>query len=152
MITKNDCYLLLAELNALGVDTSIPIKELSASGNLPISVIKFINDNRQLDLTSFYEKIRRSYNNKKSTLYINIMKEIEQPQDVLTTLSSLLNQILIYNKNAENKQLFLRHSRANEITKVLNCYFKDYDLTNCVKLIKLIKADIKALESTYRNN
>lgn len=152
MITKNDCYLLLAELNSMGIDTSSPIEELSNSSVLPISVIKFINDNRQLDLTAFYEKIRRSYNNKKSTLYINIMKEIDQPQEVLTTLSSLLNQILIYNKNAENKQLFLKHSRANEITKVLAYYFKDYDLTNCVKLIRLIKADIKALESTYRTN
>ena len=151
MITKNDCYLLLAELNMKGLDTSEPIKELTSSNNLPLSVIKFINDNRQLDLTAFYEKIRKSYNNKKSVLYINIMKEIEQPQDVLTTLSSLLNQVLIYSKNAENKQLFLRHSRANEIAKVLLGYFKDYDLTNCVKLIKLIKADIKALESIHRN-
>ena len=152
MITKNDCYLLLAELNSIGVDTSAPIRELSMSNSLPINVIKFINNNRQLDLTAFYERIRKSYNNKKSTLYINIMKEVEQPQDVLTTLSSLLNQILIYSKNAENKQLFLRHSRANEVTKVLSYYFKDYDLTNCIKLIRLIKADIKALESTYRTN
>ena len=80
------------------------------------------------------------------------MKEVDQPQDVLTTLSSLLNQIFLYSKNAGNKQLFLRHSRANEITKVLACYLRDYYLTNCVKLIRLIKADIKALESTYRIN
>ena len=95
MITKNDCYLLLAELDSMGIDTSIPIKELSTNNFLPIGVIKFINDNRQLDLTAFYKKIRKSYNSKKSSLYINIMKEIDQPQEVLTTLSSLLNQILI---------------------------------------------------------
>ena len=73
MITKNDCYLLLSELNEKGVDTSSPIKDLMSSTSPSIDVIKFINDNRQLDLTAFYEKIRKSYNNKKSKLYINIV-------------------------------------------------------------------------------
>ena len=107
MITKNDCYLLLSELNEKGVDTSSPIKDLMSSTSPSIDVIKFINDNRQLDLTAFYEKIRKSYNNKKSKLYINIVKEIEHPQDVLVTLSSLLNQILLFSKNAEDRQMFL---------------------------------------------
>jgi hypothetical protein len=75
------------------------------------------------------------------------MIEIEQPQDVLITLSSLLTQILLFSKDVEDRQMFLRHSRADEITKVLASYFRDFDLTNCVKLIKLIKIDIKALES-----
>lgn len=118
------------------------------SSNSPsIEVIKFINDNRQLDLTLFYEKIRKSYNNKKSKLYINLVKETEQPQDVLTTLSSLLTQILLFAKDADDRQMFLRHSRADEITKVLLGYFRDFDLTNCIKLIKMFKIDIKALES-----
>ena len=147
MITKNDCYLLLSELEANGIDTSVPIKELMSSSNPTLEVIKFINDNRQLGLTRFYEKIRKSYNNKKSKLYINIMKEIEQPQDVLVTLSSLLTQILLFSKDVEDRQMFLRHSRTDEITKVLSGYFRDFDLTNCMKLIKLIKIDIKALES-----
>ena len=41
----------------------------------------------------------------------------------------------------------MRHSRAQEISQVLHNYFKDYNLTNCVKLLRLIKADIKALEN-----
>lgn len=147
MITKNDCYLLLSELNDNGLDTSMAIKSLMSSSTPPLDVIKFINDNRQLDLTSFYEKLRKSYNNKKSKLYINIMREIEQPQDVLITLSSLLTQIFLYSKNCEDRQMFLRHSRADEITKVMTSYFKDFDLTKCIKLIKLFKVDIKALES-----
>ena len=77
MITRNDCYLLLAEINEKGIDTSAQIKSLMSSTSIPLDVIKFINDNRQLDLTSFYEKIRKSYNNKKSKLYINIVKEVE---------------------------------------------------------------------------
>ena len=147
MITKNDCYLLLSELNENGLDTSSAIKDLMSSNSPSLEVIKFINDNRQLDLTLFYEKLRKSYNNKKSKLYINIVKEIEQPQDVLITLSSLLTQILLFAKDVEDRQMFLRHSRADEITKVLTNYFKDFDLTKCVKLIKLFKIDIKALES-----
>jgi hypothetical protein len=80
-------------------------------------------------------------------LYINIVKETEHPQDVLVTLSSLLTQILLFANNVEDRQMFLRHSRADEIAHVLTSYFKDFDLTKCIKLIKLFKADIKALES-----
>lgn len=147
MITKNDCLLLLADLKDKGVDTSVVTKQLMSSPSIDIEVLKFINDNRQLDLTAFYEKIRKSYNNKKSNLYINIVKEIEEPQEVLTTLSAMMTQILLFSKNLEDKQMFFKHSRVNEIVKVLNNYFITYDLTYCIKLIKLIKLDIKALES-----
>lgn len=147
MITKNDCYLLLADLQNKGIDTTEQINKLVSSQQLPIDVIKFINDNRQLDLAAFYERIRKSYNQKKSTLYSNIVKEIEEPTEVLTTLSAMLTQVLRYAKDTPDKQMFLRHARANDITKVLNIYFTNYDLTNCIKLLRVIKADIKALES-----
>ena len=42
--------------------------------------------------------------------------------------------------------MFLRHARAEEISKVLTIYFQNYDLTNCIKLLHLIKADIIAFE------
>ena len=74
------------------------------------------------------------------------MKEIEQPFEVLTTLSSLLTQILLYSKKLEdNRTLFLKHSRAEEISKVLTYYFRTYDITKAIELLKLIKADIKVL-------
>lgn len=146
MITKNDCYLLLADLQNKGIDTSESINELIKSTSIPMSVIKFINDNRQLDLLNFYEKIRKSYNQKKSNLYINIVKEIENPNDVLTTLSAMLTQALRYSENVQDKQMFLRHARVDDITKVLSIYLTNWDLTNCIKLLKVIKADIKALE------
>ena len=147
MITKNDCYLLLADLQNKGIDTSEPINELIKSSSIPMSVIKFINDNRQLDLAKFYEKLRKNYNNKKSNLYINIVKEISEPTEVLTTLSALLTQIMLFSKTVENKQMFLRHARANDICRVLSIYFNTYDLTNCIKLLRILKADLKALES-----
>lgn len=147
MITKNDCLILLADIQNNGVDTTQVTQELIKSNTLPLSVIKFINDNRQLDLSAFYERLRKNYNNKKSNLYKNIVKEIDEPNEVLTTLSSLLTQVLLYSRQLENRQMFLKHARSSEITMVLNNYFKSYDLTNCLKLLRIIKADLKCLES-----
>ena len=117
-----------------------------ASRDIPISVLQFINRHRQLDLTGFYEKLRKSYNDKHSKLYISIVKEVQNPEEVLTTLSSLNLQILLYSKNAQNKQMFLKHARAKEINIVLTRYFTDYDLTSCLKLLHLIRADLLATE------
>ena len=147
MITRNDCLLLLADLEDRGIDTREALRESLKTPEPSINVIKFINDNRQLDLAKFYEKIRKSYNNKRSSLYINIVKEIDNPSEVLTTLSAMLTQILLFSRDAEDREMFLRHARAFDITKILANYFQTYDLTNCLKLMRIIKADIKALES-----
>lgn len=151
MITKNDCLLLLAEINSKGIDTVEETKRVIKSENVPIETIKFINDNRGLALSAFYEKLRKSHNAKKSPLYMNIVKSdeliIEDTQTVLTTLSALLTQILLFSKNVEDRNMFLKHSRTEEITMVLNNYFKNYDITSCYKLLRIIKADLKALES-----
>ena len=134
MISKNDCLLLLTELKNEGIDTSKQIKDLILLSEPSIEIIKYINDQRQLDVTKFYEKLRKSYNNKKSKLYINIVKDINNPKDVLTTLASLNLQILLYSNQAENYQMFLRHARAQEITTVLNNYYKiaiHYNISKC---------------------
>ena len=151
MITRSDCYLLLSDLQDSGIDTTKAISDLSTNKDIPISVIKFINDNRQLDLSQFYENLRKNYNNKKSQLYINIVKETQDPDKLLVTLSALLTQILLYSNKVNDKQLFLKHSRADEISKILTKYFIDYDLTTCIKLLRLIKADLKTLESIKWN-
>ena len=147
MITRTDCILLLTDLEEHGVDTRDVLTQMLKLPEPNIDIIKFINDNRQLDLLKFYEKIRKSYNNKRSSLYINIVKEIDSPTEVLTTLSALLTQILLFSKEVEDREMFLRHARALEISKILANYFQTYDLTNCLKLLRVIKADIKALES-----
>ena len=147
MISKQDCYLLLADLQNKGIDTTEVLNRIVTTGEITLDVIKFINDNRQLDLTDFYETLRKNYNKKKSSLYINIVKDIENPTDVLTTLAALNLQILLFSKHLENKQMFYRHARASEITAVLNNYYKTYDITNCIKLLRVIKTDLKALES-----
>lgn len=149
MITNNDCILLLSDLEDKGIsEAGDLITKIAGKSNVDLSVLKFINDNRPLEVIEFYEHIRKNYNKKKSNVYINIVKEIEQPFEVLTTLSSLLTQILLYSKKLdENRTLFLKHCRAEEISKILTYYFKTYDITKAIDLLKLIKADLLALET-----
>lgn len=149
MITKNDLILLLTDLQENGVDVDKYLLSTITSSNINIEALKFINDNRQIDLAKFYELLRKNYNNKKSPLYKNIVNEKleENPTDVLTTLAALNLQILLFAKKLDNNEMFLKHSRAEEITRVLNNYYKTYDLIPCFKLLKLIKADLKVLES-----
>lgn len=147
MITRSDCYLLIDELKQQGIDVKEQLKELASSRDVPISVVQFINSNRRLDLSQFYETLRKNYNKKTSKLYGNIVKEIKNPENVLTTLSSFLTQTLLYSNKVEDKEMFLRHARAREISTVLTKYFVDFDLTSCIKLMQLLKADIKALEA-----
>jgi len=49
--------------------------------------------------------------------------------------------------------MFLKHARAKEINEVLKIYLESYNLKPAIKLLKLIKADIKVLETlkTPRN-
>lgn len=149
MITKNDVILLLTDLEKSGVDIGSSIYVNVSKNGVTPEIVKFINKNRQLDLYKFYEKIRKSYNEKHSTLYINIVKEIEDVNKVLTTLSALQTQILLFcEKYADDKEMFLRHSRILEISKVLSNYYITYDLKPCIKLLHLIKADIKCLQDT----
>ena len=148
MISKNDLILILTEISdKSGIDTTDMVTKVLTSKNIPFDVLKYVNEQRELAVSKFYSHIRKSYNNKKSKLYINIVKEIEDVNDVLTTLASLNLQLLLYSKQVEDKQLFFRQSRAEEITKVLNLYYQNYDLTNCLRLLHLIKADIVAFET-----
>ena len=97
MISKNDCLLMLTKLSDEGIDTSEQVKNLLKESEPFIETIKYINSQRQLDVTRFYEKLRKSYNNKKSKLYINIMRENDENTfEHITTLSAMLTQILLF--------------------------------------------------------
>ena len=146
-ITKNDCLLLLTKMQEDVVDTKAQVNNLFSTPGIPLDVLKFINNHKQLDVISFYERIRKNYNNKRSKLYINIMKEIDDPEEVITTLSALLTQIILTSEKVDNKKLFLNNVRAGEITRVLNNYFNTFDVESARKLLYLFKCDIKALES-----
>ena len=148
MITKNDCLLLLTEMEANNIDVKSYMTKLFASKDLDLDVIKFINDTRRFDISDFYQRIRKSYNDKRSVLYKNIVKEeLKEPFENIITLSALLTQILLFSKNIEDKQMFLKHARCHEITIALHNYFKTGDIIPCIKLLQLIKADLKVFES-----
>lgn len=148
MLKKNDLILLLTQLQEGGIEVSNQLKKVIVSPEIPVEVIKFINDNRQLDVTGFYEQLRKSYNNKRSSLYINLVREEpKDPNEVLITLSSLNLQILLYAKHLEKPQMFLSHSRAEEITRALNNYYRTYDLKPVIALRDLIRSDLKVFES-----
>ena len=150
MLKKNDLILLLTKLQEQGVEVSSQLKQVVVTSDVAslIDVIKFINDNRQLDVTGFYEQLRKSYNNKRSSLYINLVKEeLKEPTEVLVVLSSLNLQILLYAKHLDSPEMFLAHSRAEEITRVLNNYYRTYDLKPALLLRELIRSDLKVFES-----
>ena len=150
-ISKQECLSLLFELKNNGVDCSSEIKKLLLLNEPTIETIKFINDHQELDLRKFYEKLRKSYNNKHSKLYINIVKYNElDGNELICCLGALLQQILLFNKTINNTE-FLNQARFNEILSCLKNYYSSRDLISCQKLLGLVKADLKVLEEISKN-
>lgn len=147
MISKLDVLSLLSELKDRGEDVTTYEQEVIKNVSVPLSVIKFLNEKRSFEVSKFFEKLRYSYNHKKSNLYLNIVKEISDVEDVLTTLASYNLQVLIYAKKVEDKEMFYRNTRVEEVTRVLNNYYKTFDLEECITVLSLLKADIKLFES-----
>ena len=146
MITKTDCMSILVRLENQGINIDEYIKKLVISKEVPLDVLQFISKHQGIEVSNFYEMLRKSHNQKKSPLYTNILKEIDDPQEVVTTLSCLLTQILLYGKKLESKDQFFREVRAEELTRVLNNYFKTGLYEECLNLIKVIKSDLLVLE------
>ena len=146
MLKKTDVLMLLTELQDNGKDVSKYINNLYKTSSIPLDIIKFINDQRQLDVAQFYERLRSNYNHKKSDLYINIVKEIDDLDEILTTLAAYNLQVLLFGRKVENKELFYKASRVEEVTRVLNNYYRNYDIDKCRVVLLLIKADIKLFE------
>ena len=147
MLTKNDLILLLTEIEESGIDVGEHLLKVASSPDIPLETLKFINDNRQIDVTAFYERIRKNYNDKRSDLYKNIVKEIDEPKEVLITLSAFILQVILYSKHVDDEEMFFKHVRAEEVTRVLNNYYKTYDITSAIKILKLIKCDLVAFET-----
>lgn len=147
MITKNDCLSLLVSLEDQGIDINKPMKKLITSKEIPMEVLKFILDNRGIEVANFYEMLRKKYNQKKSPLYHNIVKEVTDTDELITTLACLLVQITLYSKKlTTNREIFQREIRAEEITRVLNNYYATGEFDQCLALIRLLKTDLIVLE------
>jgi hypothetical protein len=147
MITKNDCLTILVSLEDRGINIDQQMKKLLTAREIPIDVLKFILTNRGIEVANFYEMLRKKHNQKKSPLYHNIVKDITDPEEVITTLACLLVQITLYSKKlTSNKDIFQREVRAEEIARVLNNYYATGTLDNCIALIRLLKSDLLVLE------
>lgn len=147
MLQRNDLVLLLTELQQNGEDVSAELNKVFTSQGISFDVLKFINDRRQFEVAQFYEKMRKNHNDKKSPLYKNIVSDIEDVNEVITTLHAYALQVNLFAKHLENKQLFFKHARAEEVARVLDKYYVDFDITSALKMLRLIKADLKAFES-----
>jgi hypothetical protein len=146
MITKNDCMSILIKLEDRGVNIDNYMRKLVVSKEIPLEVLKFISQHRGIEVANFYEMLRKKHNQKKSPLYLNIVKEVSTLDDVITTLVCLLTQITLYSNKLDNKDSFLKEVRAEEITRVLNEYFKEGTYDTCIALLKIIKSDLLVLE------
>ena len=146
MITKNECLEKLFLLQDEGIECEAQIKQLLLETQPSIEIIQFISNNIELNIRKFYEKLRKSYNDKKSKLYINIVKETElEPKEVLCTLGSLQLQILLFNKNIDDNN-FLKNARFDDISKCMLNYYTTKDIIPCQRLLSYIKSDLKVLE------
>lgn len=147
MITKTDLMTILVSLEDNGVNIDNQMKKLLTAKEIPIETLKFILDNRGIEVANFYEMLRKKHNQKKSPLYHNIVKDTIDPEEVITTLACLLVQISLYSsKLPTNKEIFQREVRAEEISRVLNNYYSTGMLDSCLALMKLLKSDLVVLE------
>lgn len=147
MIYKNDCLSILVKLEDSGVlEARHYIRKLMVTREPSIEVLKFIAQQRGFEVGRFYEMLRKSHNKRKSPLYINILKEIDDPNEIVTTLSCLLTQVLLYGKKLSNPTTFYREARAEEISRVLNTFFATGNLDTCLAMLKVIKADLLVME------
>lgn len=147
MLTKSDCLSILVKMEDAGINIKDNMKDLLISKDIPTKVLEFIIKNKWIEAGNFYEMLRKKHNQKKSPLYLNILREIESEEQCITTLVCLLVQINLYsNKLEKDKDLFLKEIRAEEISKVLYEYYSSGNSSNCFSLLKLIKIDLLVLE------
>ena len=71
MITKTDLMTILVSLEDNGVNIDNQMKKLLTAKEIPIETLKFILDNRGIEVANFYEMLRKKHNQKKSPLYLN---------------------------------------------------------------------------------
>ena len=149
MLQVNDLVLILTDMETSGDEGAHEqLMKTLMSSTISTNTLKYINDRRPLDVTQFYERIRKNYNDKRSSLYKNIVKDIEDPDEAISTLSAFALNLFLYSKHVEesNRNLFFKHVRAEEVTRVLNQFYKSQDVTSAIKLLRLLKADLKCFE------
>ena len=154
MLSKQECYKILLDMRADGVNVNKPISQLASAPTVPPEVIKFINENRNLAITEFYRVLRKKSNSTKNKLYKEIVTEVQQPMDKVKALSSFITQGVIAGEKLELKERenFFKALRLNECAKVLMNYFENSDIQPLLEMVLLIKNDIKIFENKEIKN
>ena len=124
MYNKQQCYKLLFDMRNQGINVMQQLTELSNSVNVPDNVIKFINEHRSLDITRFYEELRKENNKKGSKLYKEIVDEAKDPIKRIKAISSYITKGIIAAEKFEivDKPSFYKAIRLDECVKALNEY------------------------------
>lgn len=148
MLTSQDLIYFLTKCNTKEAD--VIIRKLLTSSAFKGEAISYLNSTRSIDIVNFYEHLRKSYNEKRSSLYINLMKEDLPLEDQVITLASYILQANIYLKKAINRPLFIRESEVNNSALALQKYYSQEDLLEVRNQLNKIKEDIKLYESFYR--
>lgn len=148
MITKADCMSMLLDLEKSGHDVNKYITDLVLSNDIPEHVLKYLAANKELEIAEFYEILRQNHNRKKSPLYTNIVKEVKvnDPEQIILTLSSLLTQIALHAKKMSNPSKFYKEARADEIVRAMQNYFINQDLSGCLQVLNAIRVDLLTTE------
>ena len=146
MINKEDCLSILVKLEDTGLNIDAQMRDLILAKEPPLSVLKFIADNHGIESCDFYEKLRKSHNEKKSPLYKNIMDEAIENTELPIVLASLLTQLAVYSRNISNKEQFFKETRAKELAEALTAFYDSFDTAKGLLVLKLIKTDILVLE------
>jgi len=150
MLQLNDLVLILTEMENSGDEGAHEqLMRTLRTSTISTNTLKYINDRRPLDVTQFYERMRKNHNEKRSNLYKNIVRDLEDPDEAISTLSAFVLNLFLYSKHVEdrNKNLFFKHVRAEEATRVLNLFYKNHDVTSAIKLLRLLKADLIVFET-----
>lgn len=149
MITKEDCLSILVRLSDEGINTDKELAITAASKEVPFEILKFIYNKRGTYLSDFCGMLRRKHNQGKSPLYINIMKEITDKKDVITTVTALLMQITLFGTKLtdDQRETFYKEARVNLILSVLADYYNYDNYDKCIALLKVFKADMLVAEA-----
>lgn len=59
MITKNDCLSILVKLEDSGLNVDSYMKKLIVSKEVPLEVLRFISQNRGLEVTNFLWNVKK---------------------------------------------------------------------------------------------
>lgn len=150
MLTNNDLSILLMEMEEEGVPgASSALGKTLGKPGVDFDALRFVNSHRQLDVAGFYERVRKNGNDKRSDLYRNIVRGEWDPDKALSTLHAFALQAFLYSRKVDDakKQMFFRHVRAEEVSRVLHDYYESYDMGGVLKALSLIKADMLAFEA-----